>query len=148
MSGSTSNLTITSANAVIFLTFVGLYPPTQLQGFMADDIFDTDDVDPAEVVLGADGLLSGGWLPVMTPQRFSLMPNSPSAPLFENVVLAQNAAQTIYQVNGTIALPAIRRKYSMLNGYLTKFKSIPDAKKVLQGRQFQITWNTVSPVPF
>lgn len=141
--------TITSANAVFMLGITGLYPTAQqLQGFMADSAFDVDDTETSEQVLGVDGYMSSGWIPRMYPQTISLMPDSASSVLFEDWALQQDAAQTIFPAFGSITLPATQRSYALVNGVLKRIKAIPGAKKVLEGRAFQIVWNTITPAPY
>ncbi|CAM2143811.1 conserved protein of unknown function [Pararobbsia alpina] len=143
MSGS-----ITSANATIMMAVDTIYPTAQLlQGYAAEDIFDTDDVELAEIVQGMDGKKSAGYIPHMVKQRFTLMPNSNSYQIFVNTILAQDAVQETYEWNGTIYLRAISSKYSLNNGTLTRGKLIPDAKKTLQPVSYEITWESVIPMP-
>ncbi len=138
--------TITSANSVFSLTVTTLYlTPQTLQGYMADAAFEQEGVDIAETVLGVDGILSAGWVPQAYTQTISLMPNSPSSVLFETWAATENTLQDKLTANATITLKSTGRKYSLQNGYLTNYKPIPDAGRVLKGRPFRIVWNTVLP---
>lgn len=140
---------ITSANAVIMLTIPLLYPvPQQLQGFAADDIFDTPDVEIAQTVMGVDGIQSAGYVPYSTKQTYSFQADSPSAIIFENWAQASKAGRTILTAFGLVSLPSIGRKYTLTSGVLTTLAPISSAKKVLQARKFTITWQDVSPAPF
>ena len=57
--------TITSADCTFLITIAGLFTsPVQLQGFAADRAFETAAVDVAELVMGVDGNLSAGWVPL------------------------------------------------------------------------------------
>ena len=68
---------LTSANSVIMLTIPGLFDtPQQIQGYSADDIFDTGQVSNAEVLMGIDGKLSGGWIPAVKTQTYTLQADS------------------------------------------------------------------------
>ena len=85
-------MSITSANALIVLTVPGvLAVATQLQGFAADDVFDTDDVEMAATLMGVDGILSGGFVYSMVPWNIALQADSPSMPVFEAWDQAQQA---------------------------------------------------------
>ena len=89
--------TITSANAVYMLAVTGMFPvPQRLEGFAADDVFDTEALTVAEVVMGVDGRLSAGYTPVPVKQNISLQADSPSIQLFETWYLAQKAAKEVY----------------------------------------------------
>jgi hypothetical protein len=141
-----NNRTITSANAVFMLGFTGIYPVAQqLQSFMADAAFAADAVDVAENVLGVDGIMTSGWIPRIYAQTISLQAGSPSEIIFETVQEAQDTAQEIFQAFGTIQFPATGRKYTLINGVLTRFAPFPESRKVLQGRVFTMTWNNISP---
>jgi hypothetical protein len=140
--------TITSANAVVQLTVDGLFPtPVQIQQFSADRMFETQAVEVAMLQLGADGILSAGWIPRVTPQTFEMMADSPSGFIFEQWDAAQVAAQQLYPANGTITLPGIGRKYAMTNGFLMSVVTIPSAGRVLAARAFTIHWNAVTGAP-
>ena len=144
---------ITSANAVILLTVPLYLPvPTQLQGFAADDIYDTDDVVVAETLMGVDGNLSGGTVFNATVQTFSLQADSPSVDFFDGLDAAQQASAKVggpgvFPVFGNITLTSVGKSYTMSNGILTRAKRLPDAKKMLQPRKWQVMWQTVVAVP-
>src|SRR5665213_2902864 len=112
--------TITSANAVLMLSIAGLFDvPVQLQGFAADDIYDSEEVETAETVMGVDGHLSAGFVPVPVNQNITLMPDSPSILFFENWIAAQLTARELYIATGTTRLTSIHRTYAMSRGFLT-----------------------------
>jgi len=138
--------TLTAANSILMLSIDGLFAvPQQLQGFAADDIFDTDSVAPAETSMGVDGKLSGGWVPQEIKQNITLQADSRSVDLFEAWYAAQQTARELYYATGSIYMPAVERKYSMVRGILSGAMVTPNAKKILQPRKFTITWQSVSP---
>ena len=142
------NNTITSANAILAIAVASIYPvPVQIQGFAVDDIYDTDAIDPSEVLMGVDGVMSAGFVFVPIKQNFSLQADSASNDIFEQWYQLQQAAAEIFKASGIITLTSIGRSYNMNNGVLSGYKPIADAKKVLQPRKFAITWNSVVPVP-
>lgn len=144
---------ITSANAVILLTVPLFLPvPQQLQGFAADDIYDTDDVVVAETLMGVDGNLSGGTVFMPTPQTFTLQADSSSVDFFEGLDTAQQASARlggpgVFPMFGVVTLTSVGKTYTMSNGILTRSKRLPDAKRLLQPRKFQVMWQTVIAVP-
>ena len=140
--------TITAANSVYMLTIPGVYPiPQQLVGYAADAAFETEASEPAEVVIGVDGYMSAGFVPFLTKQNISIMPDSISSLVFEDWLAAQKAAQEILPASAIIYLPSISRAYAMTNGVLTSVLAIPGTRKVLQARMFAITWGDISPAP-
>lgn len=143
-----SGNSITSANSTIMLAVATIFPVSQkLQGYTAEDIFDTDDVDLAEVVLGLDKKQSAGWVPHNVKQRFTIMPNSDSILIFDTWITAQDTLMDIYLASAVVALPSVGKKFSCSNGVLTRGKIAPDAKKTLQPQTFEITWESVLPAP-
>lgn len=141
--------TITSANSILLISIAGLYDiPQQLQGFAADDVFDTEAIEPAETMMGVDGRLSAGWVPTPIKQNISLQADSDSIRIFENWVTAQKTAREVYEATGQVQLPSVRRKYAMVRGFLTSIPPTPAAKKVLQPRRFQITWESITSAPY
>lgn len=139
---------LTGATAIYALGVTGLYTvPQQLQGFAADDVFSTEAIQSAEVLMGVDGNLSAGFVYVPVVQNISLQADSPSNDLFDQWWAAQQAAEETYIANALITLKAIGKKWTLTRGFLTKYSPVPDTKKLIQPRQYGITWNRVSPAP-
>jgi len=142
-------MSITAANAAFSLSIVGVFPaPISLEQFAADDIFDNDNVRPAEVQQGVDGVAAAGFIYNLFPQKISFMANSPSVDVFDQWYYAQKALQDIYAAVGVVALPGVKKKWSLINGTLTQYTPMPSAGKILKPRQFEITWQDMIPVPF
>jgi hypothetical protein len=141
--------TITAANSNFLLSITGLYTvPQKLQGYTADAAFDTEATEIVETVMGVDGILSAGYTPQPTRQTVMIMPDSPSAIIFEDWVAAMDIAQEVYYANAIIDLPSISRSYVLTNGVLHSIPRIPGTRKVLQGRSFGLTWEKVVSAPF
>ncbi len=137
--------TITSANSVLILAIPGLFDvPQQLQGFMADNVFETDSVSPGEVVMGVDGNMSYGWAPVAVSMNISIMPDSPSSFLFDTWYQQEQTNREKLAAQGSVFLPSIGRKYNLIKGVLTGLPPIPAAQRMLQGRRFTITWQQIT----
>lgn len=141
-------MSITAANAVLMLTVPPLFPiPQQLQGFGADDVYDVPSIRSVEVLMGVDGVLSGGFVFVQIPQTITLQADSISNRIFDNWWLQMQAAKDTYIASGLIRLPGISTKFIQTNGQLTGYKPAPGAKKVLQPRTYEITWGSIVPAP-
>lgn len=139
---------ITSANAVLQLTVLGLFPiPVQLQGFAADDIYDSDDVDAADTIMGADGKLSGGVVLAMIAQNIRFQADSPSIPIIDAWYQGQRAAIAVFGAQMNVSLTAVNTSYQCFNGILRRWKLLPDAKRVLQPRVARIEWESIIPIP-
>ncbi len=140
--------TLTAADVVLTITQPTLFPvPQQLQGFAADDVFDVDTIQSAETVMGVDGVLSGGFVFAAVPMNIALQADSLSNDVFDIWWTQMQAAKTTYPVTGLAILPAIGKKFDMVNGLLTGYPPIPSAKRILQARRFQITWGRLIPSP-
>lgn len=137
---------ITSANAVLMLSITSLFPaPQQLQGFAADDIFTTEDIQVTEPVMGVDGKLSAGFVNMPVPMSIAVQADSISNAIFDQWAAASKILQDVYFAQMTVVLTSLGRKWTCSNGTLTRYKPMPDAAKVLQPRRFGIVWETVLP---
>lgn len=138
--------TITSANATIMLAIASVFPtPQQLQGFAADDIFNTDALSSAETLMGVDGRLSAGFVFVPIVQGYTLQADSDSNDLFDQWYQAQQTARELFPASGIVLLTSIGKKWQMNRGFLTTFPPIPDGGKYLKPRKYGITWESVNP---
>ena len=139
------NSTITSANSVFTLVVAGLFPaPVQLRGYASDKAFTTEAVDLAEVQMGVDGRMTAGFVPNPVKQTITLQADSPSKDIFTAVIQAMKTAREVFYISGSISLPSTGESFALTRGILTNAKQIPDAQKVLQPMDFQITWESVS----
>lgn len=139
---------LTAANCVFQLFIPDVFPaPQQLQGFAADDIFDTDSQEAVQTQMGVDGLLSAGFVYVETKQQITLQADSDSGDVFDQWRAAEKAALNAFAASAVIILPSLNRKYEMTRGFLTAYKPIPGAGKILKPRQFGITWNSNGGAP-
>jgi len=139
---------LTAANAILLIGVVGLYDsPQQIQGFSTDDAFDVDAIEGAETMMGVDGRMSAGFVPRERKMSIVLQADSLSNDFFDNWARAQEVGRSLYWANGSIAIPANRKKYTLTNGILSSYKPLPGVKKVLQPRTHVITWEASSPAP-
>jgi hypothetical protein len=144
-----SNNTITSADAIITLSVVDLYPAgVQLQGFAADNIYGTDALNLAETVRGADGKLSAGFIYGNINQTFYIMPDSGSRDVFDTWATTSRASVAVFRCNATVILPALKRQYKCVNGVLKQWKALPDAGRILQASQAIIEWESITAEAF
>jgi hypothetical protein len=143
-----ANATLTVANSVYLLVIADLFPvPQQLQGYAADDVFSTEAVDSVETQMGVDGNLSGGWVPTPKRQTIVLQADSVSSLMFDAWQQAQEAVRDAFIANAIIRLPSLGRSYVCTKGFLTQYMPIPDARRILQPRRFQITWQSILGAP-
>lgn len=140
---------ITSASAVFMLGIGTVFPvPQQIQGFATDDAFSTEAVDVAETKMGVDGRLSAGFVFMPIKQSITLQADSPSIVMFDAWYAAQKALQDIIFATAVIRIPAVSRSYTLLNGVLSTYMPIADAKKTLDPQKYAITWESVVGAPF
>lgn len=139
---------ITSANSVLMLAIATLFPvPQQLQGFATDDVYDVPTIKSVETMMGVDGVLSGGFTFVAIPQSITLQADSASNRVFDTWWTQMQAAEDVYIASGLIRLPSIVTKFTQTRGFLTGYKPVPAAKKTLQPRTYEITWERIAPSP-
>jgi hypothetical protein len=143
-----NNRTITSANAVLMLSVVGLYDsPRQIQGWSSDNFTDMGDMTQSETSRGLDGRLSAGFIFGDIVQNITLMADSESNDFFENWGNAERQRRELYIANGSILLRAIDRRYTMTRGFLRAMPPMPTVGRTLQARRYSITWEKVTPAP-
>jgi hypothetical protein len=140
---------ITAADAIYMLGVTGLYnSPQLLQGYAADAAFDTDSVQNAQTVMGVDGIMSAGYVPVERSQTITLQADSPSVGIFDQWAQANETGRTVYFAFGTIILPATQRKYALTRGVLMTYPPMPGVGKTLKPVSYGITWQSITPAPF
>lgn len=132
---------VTAADAVLTISIPLLFPtPQQIQGFATDEAFDLPQLKSAEVMMGVDGVLSAGFVFVPIPQSIALQADSESNNLFDVWWAQMQASKATYQASAQMILPAIGKKYTLRQGTLTGYKPMPGVKKLLQPRQYEITY--------
>ena len=140
--------TLTTANSALALQVRNLFPtPQNIKGYATDDSFAVEDVTPAEVYMGVDGMLSGGYVPYVTILSLTLQADSPSTAMFDAVLAAQVAAKELYIFDGVIILQGTGEKYIFTKGFMTAATPMSTAKKVLLPRKFTITFESCSKAP-
>ena len=138
--------TITSANSVVSLTVPGLFnSPVQLYGYSADKAWDTAAVVLTETQIGVDGRKTAGAVFNPVKQTFSFQADSPSVQIFEAIYAAQRAARDVYYLIATIDLPATGESYVCNQGTLEDYNAVASAGKVLNAREFSISWLSIWP---
>lgn len=133
--------TITSANSVLALVIPGVYPsPQQLRGFAVDEAFDTEEAEAAVVQVGVDGLGVAGWVPRAYKMTIQLIAASHSHMVFTNWWAAQDVNSEVIYASGVLIIPSVGTKYTLYQGALTRLTRIPNARRVLMPRRYEITW--------
>jgi hypothetical protein len=139
---------ITSANAVLLLTVPQvLTVATQLQGFAADDIYDFEDREVAEAVMGADGVLSGGIIYKSAVQTITFQADSASIAVMDAWTQAQRAAIAVFPGFMNVTLTSIGKSYTCGPGILTRVTPVAAGKRILQPQKYRIEWGNVIPTP-
>ena len=140
--------TITSANSILTLGVASVYPTAQqIQGYQMDDAFAFEAVEPAQMIIGVDGLISAGYIPTLKKSSLMIQADSPSIAIFETWSAAMDQALEIYFAFASLAIPSLGTAYALTQGVLTSYVPAPSAKKVMQGRTFGITWGSILPQP-
>lgn len=141
-----SDTTITSANSVLTLRVPKLFPQgVQMVGYSSDKAFAMETLQLAEVNMGVDGRMTAGYVPNPSVQSITLQADSPSKSFFNGLIQATKAAREVFYIYGDLALPSTGESFTLVRGTLTKGKQVPDAAKVLQPMDYEITWERVDP---
>jgi hypothetical protein len=72
-----------------------------------------------------------------------LSPDSPSLAYFDQWLAAMDTGLDAYPASGVITMPGNGAVYTLTQGWLTQYKNMPDAKKLLQPQEMEITWQLV-----
>lgn len=140
--------TITSANAAFTVNVPGVFPvPIPMEGFAADDAFDTENVAPNEAIMGVDAHLSGGYTPYPVKLKFVLQADSPSNLFMDQWRQAMDQAKETFPAFATIVAPSLGKVYTFVLGFLTGAMPTPPGKKVFQAQTYEITFESVSAAP-
>lgn len=139
---------VTAADVVLTLNIPLVFPsPQQIQGFANDEVFDIPALKSAETMMGVDGILSVGFVFVPVIQTISLQADSASNLTFDAWWAQMQATKQTYLASGLIKLPSVATKYTLVGGALTSYKPAPNAKRLLQPRSYEITWQSIAPAP-
>jgi hypothetical protein len=140
------NTTITSANSVVTITVPGLFPtPVQLFGYATEKAWDTAAVVLTETQIGVDGRKTAGLIFNPIKQTYSFQADSPSVAIFEQIYAAQLAARDVYYLFAVIDLPSTGESYICNKGTLEDYNAVASAGKVLNSREFSISWLNIQP---
>lgn len=140
---------ITSANASLVMTapLAGLVVPVVMQGWAADDAFDTEALAVNEVSRGLDGKLSAGFVYGNPKFTISFQSDSPSVSFFDALVAAMTAGIFVAPMYGVLTLPSLGQSWALNKGFLESTIWAPSAKKILQPRRFPVVWESVLASP-
>jgi hypothetical protein len=138
--------TITSASATFYLTIAQVYPQgVNLIGFGVDDAFVAETVDAAETRVGVDAYGVMGYRPREVPMSIRFLAASPSIVVFENWLAAEDQLNDKLPATAIITQPAVNRKYACAFGALMRVSTLAEARRVLQDREWRITWLPQGP---
>lgn len=139
---------VTAADIVLTLNVPIVFTgPRQIQGFATDEVLDIPQIKSAETMMGVDGVLSVGFVYVPVPHTIALQADSLSNRFFDVWWAQMQSTKTTYRASGLILMPSIGQKYTLSGGVLTGYKPLANAKRLLQPRTFEITWQNIAPAP-
>lgn len=140
---------VTAADIVYTINIPGVFPgqPIQIQGFATDEVLDIPAIRSAETMMGVDGVLSVGFVFVPVVQTISLQADSLSNDVFDTWWAQEQSTLQSYLATATILMPSIGKKYNLSSGILSSYKPLSNAKKLLQPRTFELTWQKIAPSP-
>lgn len=137
---------ITSSNSTFVINVAGLFNvPVTLQNYGAERFWENENLAIAETKMSIDGKLNAGYVPNEIKQKITLSAASSSILVFETIIATTRATRSIYRINGMLTIPSLGRKYTLTNGLLTEVSISPNAAKLLEDRDFSITWENFTP---
>ena len=133
--------TLETSNAAFTLEVDSVFPaPIPIEGYAADDNFDTDNLAPNEVLTGTDGNLSGGYVYVPVKLKFTLQADSPSIIVMDTWYQTMRTNQQAFTANASIVAPGLGKLWTFTKGFLTGYKPTPPGKKLFQPQAYEITF--------
>ena len=139
-------MSLTGANAVFMLGITDVFDvPQQLQGYAADDAFAAEPVETTEISMGVDGRMGAGFVFVPYRMRIILQADSDSNDLFDDWDAAQRITRQVFRATGIVIMLDLGKKWTLARGVLSSHIPIPGVKKLLQPRNYAITWESISP---
>lgn len=139
---------LTVANAIIVLVVPGVFnTPQQLQGFAADDIFNSPAIEAGEGSMGVDGVYSAGFVFKEISQDYNLQADSPSNLVFDEWYAFEQANRIKIPINGLTILTGLDTKWVMSRGFLMSYTPIVSGGKIAKPRKHEVRWNLVAPQP-
>jgi hypothetical protein len=134
-------LTLTTANSAFTLEVPSVFAaPIPMEGYAADDQFDTDSISPNEVLSGVDNKLSGGYVYVPVKLKFTLQADSPSIFYMDTWYQSMRSNSEAFTANATIVAPSVGKIWTFTKGFLTGYKPTPNAKKLMQPQVYEVTF--------
>jgi hypothetical protein len=125
--------TITAGNVQFSLSIPDLgIGPVVLEGYAADDIFDVPSVSKTETVDGVDGNMSHGWVYSSTKMDIHIMPDSPSAAVFQQWAQAMDQRRDSVAGVATVIYPGLGATFSLSKVVLKDAPPMSSLKKVAQ----------------
>ncbi len=138
------SFSITSANSAVSLVVPLFYPGgITLEDYSTDSLWDIDSPDLVEVQMSADGNMHAGKIFNPTNLTFTFSAASPTCPLIDNWVNAQNVGVTAFQCSGNIIVPDLGRQYTIVNAVILNWHSAPPGGRVLSPRALVLACENV-----
>lgn len=126
---------ITSANSKLRIVVPAYYPGGfDVDDYAADNMFEAAPLQNKEDMMSADGKYHAGY--VFNPAEFTinLMPTSTSLALLDDWTAAERATISAFACNAVLTVPALGKKWTMVNGVLFSLPPLPPGRRVLQPR--------------
>jgi hypothetical protein len=126
---------ITSANSKLRIVVPAYYPGGfDVDDYAADNMFEAAPLKNKEDMMSADGKYHAGY--VFNPAEFTinLMPTSNSLSLLDDWTAAERATISAFACNAVLTVPALGKKWTMVNGVLFSLPPLPPGRRVLQPR--------------
>ncbi len=138
-------INITSANSSLRIVVPEFYPGGfTVDDFAADSIFEVAALDTKEELMSADGKYHAGYIFNPTTLTISLAPTSSAGFRIDAWQSAERAAVASFGCNAVITIPALSKKYNLVNGVLFSWTITPPGQRVLGTRQAVFHFESVT----
>ncbi len=137
---------ITSANSALRIVVPAFYPGGfDVDDYATDQMFETAPLQNKEDMMSADGKYHAGFIFNPTELTVTLMPTSNAIGLIEDWATAERTAISAFACNAVLTVPALGKKYNMVNGVLYSVAPVPPGRRVLQPRPVVFHFESITP---
>lgn len=132
---------ITAASVIMTLVADEIYPSGKtIEGYAEDSLRTLEEITLTESHMGVDGKLSHGYVEYPVVLRLTLQPDQDGYTVFENIAQTQKVLRAPIHLSLTIIDVSLKRKYTLTRGALNAWKPMPDATRIMQPVEAQMTF--------
>ena len=134
----------TLLDSVLLLTCPSVgFSGARLQGFGTDDMISGGEITDVDVANTVDGIVIASGVASLGKASITLSSASPSVSIFDAIRNYRKTNKAPAKIESLVwEIPAIGKKITIKNAYLTNYKGMPDGKNKLGNQTFEVTYSS------